>query len=116
MMRMQSKQDTLRSEDISHCAAYFRALGDPVRLLVIRYLQAGPLTVTDLAELLDLDLAKVSHHLRVLFKARLVDCNREGKFIYYRINGEFRHRAKDRLDLGCCQIDLTSRSVKLQSH
>lgn len=102
-----SSQDssTLNQAD---CANYLKALGDPVRLQVVRALQVGPLSVGDLAELLELELANISHHLQVLFHADIVTKERDGKFIYYTLNSEFlRSRAVTKsLDFGCCKIDL----------
>lgn len=98
------------SADMEVCAAYLKALGDPVRLQVVRALRAGPLSVSDLALLLDLDIANVSHHLRVLYHAKLVTTTRDGKFIYYTLNGDFLtgRAAKKALDFGCCQVNLPS--------
>ena len=96
------------SESAELCASYLKALGDPTRLQVVRALQTGPLSVTDIALLLEIEVANVSHHLRVLFHADLVTTERSGKFIYYKLNGEFwknRSVAKT-LDFGCCKIDL----------
>lgn len=96
--------------DETVCANYLKALGDPVRLQIVRALQAGPLSVSDLSQLLDLELANVSHHLRVLFHAELVTTEREGKYIYYRLNQHFlKNRSPTKaFDFGCCQIDLGS--------
>lgn len=102
-----STEDTA-SSDSTQCAAYLKALGDTVRLQIVRALQSGPMSVTDLVILLELEMANVSHHLRVLFHADIVTTQREGKFIYYALNKEFlrsRSAAKS-LDFGCCKIDL----------
>ena len=98
------------STDTTQCATYLKALGDSVRLQVVRALQSGPMSVSDLALLLELEVANVSHHLRVLFHADIVTTERDGKFIYYALNKEFlnnRSVAKT-LDFGCCKIDLRS--------
>lgn len=90
------------------CANYLKALGDPIRLRIVRALQSGPLTVSDLAELLEMDIQKISHHLRILFHADLLTAERDGKFRYYALNSTFvknRHSIKS-LDLGCCTIGL----------
>lgn len=96
------------SADPVLCATYLKALGDPIRLQIVRALQSGPMSVSDLVLLLELEMANVSHHLRVLFHADIVTTERDGKFIYYRLNKEFqsnRSVAKS-LDFGCCKIDL----------
>lgn len=92
----------------STCATYLKALGDPIRLRIVKALQSGPLTVSDLAELLELDIQKVSHHLRILFHAELVTIRREGKYRYYEMNAHFvkRRQANKSLDLGCCTFGL----------
>jgi len=100
--------DEVSSADPALCATYLKALGDPVRLQIVRALQGGPMSVSDLVLLLELEMANVSHHLRVLFHADIVTTERDGKFIYYAVNKEFQTRrsvAKS-LDFGCCKIDL----------
>ncbi len=94
--------------DPALCANYLKALGDPIRLQIVRALQSGPMSVSDLALLLEIEMANISHHLRVLFHAKIVTTEREGKFIYYAVNKAFlanRPVAKS-LDFGCCKIDL----------
>ena len=94
--------------DPAICANYLKALGDPIRLQIVRALQSGALSVSDMAELLELEMANVSHHLRVLFHADLVTTQREGKYIYYRLNKDFLKSGPlaKALDFGCCRIDL----------
>lgn len=98
---------TQRKEDAS-CATYLKALGDSHRLQIMRALRTSPFTVTDLALILGLEVANVSHHLRVLFHAGLVTTEREGKYIYYEINREVlrsRPLAKT-FDFGCCRLEM----------
>lgn len=100
--------DDESSTDATLCATYLKALGDPIRLQIVRALQSGPVSVSDLVLLLELEMATVSHHLRVLFHADIVTTEREGKFIYYALNKDFSKKrtiAKS-LDFGCCKIDL----------
>jgi DNA-binding transcriptional ArsR family regulator len=100
------------AQNAEQCAAYFRALGDPIRLQMIRALQSGPKSVSDLSLLLEIELANASHHLRVLYHAGLVTSQRDGKFIYYRLSQTIRRpesRPADKaLDFGCCKLDLGS--------
>lgn len=100
--------DEPQSGDPTQCATYLKALGDPIRLTIVRALQAGPLSVSDISELLEIEMANVSHHLRVLFHADIVTTERDGKFIYYTLNREFLNSrtAGRSLDFGCCKIDL----------
>jgi DNA-binding transcriptional ArsR family regulator len=96
------------SADPLLCATYLKALGDPVRLQLVRALQSGPMSVSDMVLLLELEMANVSHHLRVLFHADIVTTERDGKFVYYALNKDFlssRSVARS-LDFGCCKIEL----------
>jgi DNA-binding transcriptional ArsR family regulator len=94
--------------DPTLCATYLKALGDPVRLQIVRALQSGPMSVSDLVLLLELEMANVSHHLRVLFHSGIVTTERDGKFVYYTVNKEFltKRSVATSLDFGCCKLDL----------
>lgn len=96
--------------DETQCAVYLKALADSLRLQIIRGLQNGPLSVSDLAMALEQEIGTVSHHLRVLYHAGLVTTQREGKFIYYSLNqGVLGNQSKTRrgaLDFGCCKLDM----------
>jgi len=96
------------SRDAARCANYLKAIGDPVRLQVVRALQAGPLSVSDIAELLEIDISNASHHLRVLFHADIVLSEKDGKFTYYKLNSQIlqNRSAKQVFDFGCCKLDL----------
>lgn len=105
-----SKDD--EAKEAAQCARYLKALGAPIRLQMIRALQSGPKSVSDFALLMELELANVSHHLRVLFNAGLVTTERDGKFIYYSLSQELLRNhsrlATGLFDFGCCKLDLRS--------
>lgn len=105
---MRGEKRSKEQPDADACANYLKALADPCRLQIVRALQSGPMSVSDLAMLLESEIANVSHHLRVLFHADLVKTEREGRFIYYHLNQDFQNagRLKQSLDFGCCKIDL----------
>ena len=63
----------------------FQALGDPSRLGMIERLSRGPLSVTELAEPLDMALPSVMKHLRVLEEGRLVRSQKRGRVRVYRL-------------------------------
>ena len=100
--------DTSSSENNSACATYLKALGDPIRLRIVKALQSCPLTVSDLVQILDLEMPNVSHHLRVLFHADLVTIEKSGKFSYYHLNPEFytKNATAKSLDFGCCKLNI----------
>ncbi len=63
-----------------------KALADPTRREILTLLKAGPMAAGDIAGKFSLSAAAVSRHLAVLRQADLIRDEREGKFIYYRLN------------------------------
>jgi|SRR5262245_23973061 len=96
-------QDKLQSD---RCARSLKALADPDRLRIIQCLQLGPKNVSELAKLLDAELANVSHHLGVLRNAGLVQDEKKGKFVVYSLHPRVFQRDDTVADLGCCRLDL----------
>src|SRR6201989_1813214 len=72
-------------EQAVRMAAVAKALRDPVRLQLIDVLRkhAGKVCVCELVPLFDLSQPTVSHHLKVLRDAGLVDSERQGLWAYY---------------------------------
>ena len=72
-------------QDAERMAAIAKALGDPIRLQLIDVLRkhAGKVCVCELVPLFDLSQPTVSHHLKVLRDARIVDSERRGLWAYY---------------------------------
>src|SRR5436309_5392915 len=67
-------------------AARFRALGDPTRVAIVnRLAQAAETCVCDLTAAFDLSQPTISHHLKVLRDAGLVEATRRGTWAYYRV-------------------------------
>jgi ArsR family transcriptional regulator len=72
-------------ERAERMAAVAKALGDPIRLQLVDVLRkhAGKVCVCELVPLFDLSQPTVSHHLKVLRDAGLVDSERRGLWAYY---------------------------------
>jgi ArsR family transcriptional regulator len=69
-------------------AHVFKALGDPVRLRLMSLIgarQGGEVCVCDLTSAFDLTQPTISHHLKVLREAGLIDSERRGTWVYYRL-------------------------------
>jgi ArsR family transcriptional regulator, arsenate/arsenite/antimonite-responsive transcriptional repressor len=65
-------------------AQLLQALADPMRLAIVRQLAAERETCAcDLTVCIELSQPTVSHHLRVLREAGLVDAERRGTWVYY---------------------------------
>lgn len=83
---MKPERQTLRKikiEDVSQLADLFRLMGDSSRLRIILTCLHDPISVSDIAEKLDLSQSLVSHHLRLLRAARIVRSERRGKQVFY---------------------------------
>jgi len=67
-------------------ALKFKALGDPVRLrLVALIASTAEVCVCDLVPAFALSGPTISHHLKVLRQAGLVDSERRGTWVYYHV-------------------------------
>ena len=64
----------------------FRALADPTRRRILELLARRDLTAGEIAEEFPIAFASVSRHLSLLKEAGLVDAEREGQYIRYRLN------------------------------
>lgn len=66
-------------------AGVFKALSDPTRLEILRLLSAqpGPTCVCDVVDHFDLSQPTISHHLKVLREAGLLDMSRVGIWAFY---------------------------------
>lgn len=69
-------------------AAMFKALGDPVRLRLMSLIASHPggeACVCDISGSFDLSQPTISHHLKVLRTAGLLECERRATWVYYRV-------------------------------
>ncbi len=83
--------EVLHQADADDLARRLKALADPTRLKLVSMLAARPdleACVCDLPEALDVSQPTVSHHLRVLSDAGLVDRRKEGTWVHYRLRPE----------------------------
>ncbi|OZM70669.1 transcriptional regulator [Amycolatopsis antarctica] len=80
------------AEEVALRAERMRALGDQTRLRIAHALHVGEvLCVCDLAWIVGSSQGLVSHHLRQLRSAGLVDSRRDGKLVMYRLNPTGHH-------------------------
>ncbi|WP_447974497.1 ArsR/SmtB family transcription factor [Nitrospira sp. Kam-Ns4a] len=90
------------------CAAVLRALGDETRLRILESLLLQDKCVSDLVREMRRGQPHVSHHLRILREAGLIEGLRAGRRVCYRVAPRLRRVFRDRdergLDFGCCQI------------
>jgi ArsR family transcriptional regulator, arsenate/arsenite/antimonite-responsive transcriptional repressor len=72
-------------EQAKRMAALAKALGDPIRLQLVDVLRkhAGKVCVCELVPLFDVSQPTLSHHLKVLRQAGIVDSERTGLWAFY---------------------------------
>jgi ArsR family transcriptional regulator len=64
----------------------FKALSEPARVAIVnRLASCGEACVCELVNVLDLAQPTVSHHLRVLREAGLIEQQRRGTWMFYRL-------------------------------
>jgi ArsR family transcriptional regulator len=84
-----SHADALDRQAVAASSARLAALGDPVRLGIVELLSRHErLCVCDIVAAFDVAQPTVSHHLRVLREAGLVDVVRRGHWAYYGLRRE----------------------------
>ena len=73
------------AEHAQRLAAIAKALSDPVRVQLVDVLRkaAGEVCVCELVPLFDIAQPTLSHHLKKLREAGIVDCERRGLWAYY---------------------------------
>ena len=69
--------------DYRHDAKLFKALSDENRLQILAQLNNEEKCACVLLEKLAISQPTLSHHMRILAEARLVECRKEGKWMYY---------------------------------
>jgi ArsR family transcriptional regulator, arsenate/arsenite/antimonite-responsive transcriptional repressor len=91
----------LSDQEADATAALFRALGDPARVRILNLLATTeePVCVCNLVEPLELSQPTVSHHLKKLTDAGLLDREQRGKWAYFSLNEEAMTRLAGLADL-----------------
>lgn len=74
--------------EVAGLSELFKVLGDETRTKILYLLAHRELCVCDMAQILDMSLPAVSHHLRLLRALRLVKYRRQGKMVYYTLDDD----------------------------
>ncbi len=74
-------------QQAEHMAVIAKAVGDPIRLQLVDVLRkhAGKVCVCELVPLFEVSQPTLSHHLKVLRQAGIVDSERQGLWAYYHV-------------------------------
>jgi ArsR family transcriptional regulator, arsenate/arsenite/antimonite-responsive transcriptional repressor len=82
-------REPLSAEAAIQLAATLKALSDPVRLRLLSVVAShdgGEACVCDLSAGIEVSQPTISHHLKVLRTAGLLNSERRGSWVYYRVN------------------------------
>src|SRR5829696_2838679 len=82
--------------ELEPLVALFRLLSDKTRLNILTLLASGERNVTSLCNELRLPQPTVSHHLGLLRMSNLIGNRRNGKQVFYGLNGHVGHAAAER--------------------
>jgi ArsR family transcriptional regulator, arsenate/arsenite/antimonite-responsive transcriptional repressor len=84
-------REPMGEEHAAHVAPLLKALADPVRLRLMSMVlshEGGEACVCDLNDAFDLSQPTISHHLKVLHDAGLLDREKRGVWVYYQAKPE----------------------------
>jgi ArsR family transcriptional regulator len=93
-------REPLTAEQAGELARVFKAIGEPVRLRLLSLIAShagGEACVCDLTGAFELSGPTISHHLKVLREAGVIDGERRGTWIYYRVRPETLRLVSDAL-------------------
>ncbi|MFF5785517.1 ArsR/SmtB family transcription factor [Streptomyces sp. NPDC012693] len=81
-------ETSLDRATVEEYARWFRALADPTRIRIMRFLSGrpAPVPVGEIVAHLRLNQSTVSHHLKLLHTARFLTRRRAGASIRYAVN------------------------------
>lgn len=68
------------------CCSFFKAVADANRVKIMLLLARGEMSVSAICRHFKMKQPSISHHLGVLKAAKVVDCRKEGKEVFYRLN------------------------------
>ena len=75
------------AQDLDQLTSLFRLLSDKTRLNILMLLTTGERNVTSLCKMLKLPQPTVSHHLGLLRLSNVIGNRRNGKQVFYTLNG-----------------------------
>ena len=105
--------------NLAKCAGMLRALGDETRLRILESLLVREQCVTELVNQIQRGQPHVSHHLRILRDAGLVEGVRHGRRVCYRVAPDVQRAFKDTrsstLEFGCCRVSFPVGSLAAAS-
>lgn len=83
--------------DFDDLAALYKVFSDPSRVKILWAVARQEMCVCDIGSMLDMSMAAISHHLKILRLSNLVKFRKDGKVVYYRLAD---NHVKEILDCG----------------
>lgn len=99
-----------------YIASFFKAMSDPLRIMILRVLLHNSFGVLELTQLFATTQSGMSHHLKILLQASLVVTRREGNSIFYRRALAKEHLLTHLYQAALEEIDALSIPVELQTN
>ncbi len=78
-----AKSELTDDESLYYMSEFFKMFGDGTRLKIINALMISEMCVCDISALIGMNQSVISHHLKILRDARVINFRRHGKIIYY---------------------------------
>lgn len=87
----------LSHDDAVSQSRLLKALSDPTRLRLLSLLSqyGGQMTVQEITDCFKLEQPTVSHHIKILREAGLVDCHKKGVWAYYYVRMKALEQARN---------------------
>ena len=101
--------------DLDQLATLFRVLGDKTRIQILLSLADGEKNVSSICDKLGLPQPTVSHHLSLLKMSNIVGCRREGKQVFYGLDGRVSVDGDQGLVLSVQNLNIASRRAVEQT-
>lgn len=92
-------------------ARIFRAFGDENRLMILEILQGGEKCACKLLEELKISQSTLSHHMKILCDAGIVEGRREGKWMHYSISEDGVNKIKELLNQTTATLSSANKPV-----
>ena len=86
------------NEKYAENAILFKALADQNRLMIVDMLSCGELCACRILEKFNFTQPTLSHHMKTLCDCGLVNCRKEGKWMYYSLNEKTSQNFRDFLN------------------
>ena len=98
--------DPKKAKQVAEILAGF---ADPNRIRIVEFLRDGSKNVTQLAKLLSIEIVNLSHHLKVLREAGLVQTEKLGRSVNYSLHPKVFNDGDPKatvLDIGWCRVEI----------